>query len=286
MKYLAYHEQATHGTSGFPIQLYSVDHKHPRYDMPFHWHVECELIAVVSGELSLSVEGENSRVKAGECVFVPGGAIHGGTPQNCVYRCLVFDMERFLQSNPQCLDIYKNRLQDGNGIVRMFTRELACTGYILQLVEVMEKQPAGYAFTATGLLWQWLGEVLRNSPQAEAAGKHLHKRNEKVKQVLRRIRNEYSRPLTLEQLAMEAGLNPQYFCRVFRELTGRTPIDYLNYYRIECAAEQLCTSNESITEIALSCGFNDLSYFNRLFKRTKKMSPTAYRKNHVFDESE
>ena len=96
--------------------------------------------------------------------------------------------------------------------------------------------------------------------------------------VLTKIRNDYSKPLTLDDLAEEAQLNKQYFCRAFRQATGKTPIDYLNYYRIECAAEQLSLSYVSITEIALSCGFNDLSYFNRLFKRSKGVTPSNYRK--------
>ena len=64
-------------------------------------------------------------------------------------------------------------------------------------------------------------------------------------------------------------MNPRYFCRVFRQLTGRTPIDYLNYYRIECAAELLCAEEDSVTDIALSCGFGDPGYFARLFRRHK-----------------
>lgn len=99
------------------------------------------------------------------------------------------------------------------------------------------------------------------------------------KKVLTKIRNDYSKPLTLDDLAEEAQLNKQYFCRAFRQATGKTPIDYLNYYRIECAAEQLSLSYVSITEIALSCGFNDLSYFNRLFKRSKGVTPSNYRKD-------
>lgn len=87
--------------------------------------------------------------------------------------------------------------------------------------------------------------------------------------MLSKIKNDYSQPLTLSELAETARLNPQYLCRAFRQVTGKTPIDYLNYYRIECAAEKLCYTNLSVTEIALSCGFNDLSYFNRLFKRHK-----------------
>ena len=87
-------------------------------------------------------------------------------------------------------------------------------------------------------------------------------------------------PLTLDELAAEAGLAPKYLCRVFRQVTGRTPIDYLNYYRIECAAELLCTTTDSITDVALSCGFNDPSYFSRMFRRQKRVSAHVYRNQY------
>ena len=101
---------------------------------------------------------------------------------------------------------------------------------------------------------------------------HPWRHADQMKSVLRRIRRDYAAPLTLDELAAEAGLAPKYLCRVFRQVTGRTPIDYLNYYRIECAAELLCTTTDSITDVALSCGFNDPSYFSRMFRRQKRVS--------------
>ena len=107
----------------------------------------------------------------------------------------------------------------------------------------------------------------------------------KLKKTLQRIRLDYAATLTLEDLAMEAGLSPKYFCRMFRQVTGRTPVDYLNYYRIECAAEQLLTTCEPVTDIALSCGFNDLSYFVKQFRRYKGCSASIYRRQaQVQDE--
>ena len=61
-------------------------------------------------------------------------------------------------------------------------------------------------------------------------------------------------------------------------MTYRTPIDYLNYYRIERACYQLLTTNHSITEIAYSSGFNDLSYFIKTFKKYKGVTPKNYLK--------
>ena len=57
MKFLASHESSTRGTFDFPIELYYVDKMHPRYEMPFHWHMEFELMLVLSGEFSLLIDG-------------------------------------------------------------------------------------------------------------------------------------------------------------------------------------------------------------------------------------
>lgn len=79
--------------------------------------------------------------------------------------------------------------------------------------------------------------------------------------------------LTLGNLAEAADMSPKYFCRFFSEMTGKTPIEYLNYYRIECAAEQLLYTDDLVTDIALNCGYNDLSYFVKTFKKYKSQTP-------------
>lgn len=73
-------------------------------------------------------------------------------------------------------------------------------------------------------------------------------------------------------------MSPKYFCRIFRTVIHRTPIDYLNYYRIEKACYLLETEDLSITEVAYHCGFNDSSYFIRCFKKYKQITPTKYLK--------
>ena len=85
-------------------------------------------------------------------------------------------------------------------------------------------------------------------------------------------------PLTLEEISGSVNMSPKYFCRFFHEMTHRTPIDYLNYYRIERACYQLITTNLSITEIAYASGFNDLSYFIKTFKKYKGTTPKKYLK--------
>ena len=164
----------------------------------------------------------------------------------------------------------------------MFAAHSRPAQLVSALFESMEKEQPGYEFTTTGFLWQLLGEMLTQKlyRPAAAGSAREEKRTQGIKNALRRIREEYAEPLTLDQLAADAGLDPKYFCRVFRQLTGRTPIDYLLYYRVECAAEMLCASRDSVTDVALACGFGDVSYFSRVFRRLKHETPGEYRRAH------
>ena len=283
MRYLATHEHAPRGTFDFPIELYYVDPSHPRYEMPFHWHMEHELILVLQGVLRLSVEGEAFELAPGDCMLIGDGAIHGGTPEGCIYECLVFDLERFLAGTTTCGQRVALLTEGEARLEGKFPAGTQAAAIVSQLFQAMETERPGYELTTMGLLWQLWGELLgqRLLGAAEPGPPRDIRRAQAVKNVLRRIRSSYGQPLTLEDLAAEAALEPKYFCRVFRQITGRTPINYLNYYRVECAAELLCTTQGSITDIALECGFGDVSYFSRMFRRYKGQTPGQYRRAHL-----
>ena len=280
MRYLASHERAVRGTFDFPIELYYVDPTHPRYEMPFHWHMEHELILVLHGQLHLSVDGQPCDLGPGDCALIADGSIHGGTPEDCIYECVVFDLERFLPGASVCGQRLTRLRETGARLEGRFPAGTQAAELISALFEAMETEKAGYEFTTTGLLWQFLGEMLARHlyRPAEAESPRDIKRTQGIKNALRLIHTQYSEPLSLEGLSRQAGLSPKYFCRVFRQLTGRTPIDYLLYYRVECAAEMLCASQDSITDVAMACGFGDAGYFDRMFRRFKGKTPGEFRR--------
>ncbi len=131
---------------------------------------------------------------------------------------------------------------------------------------------------AVGLLNQIIGYIYSEKRYVipDQAERSKHKNIYLLKNVLDYIDHNYSYKIELNDLAKIAGMSPKYFCRFFFEMTSRTPIDYVNYYRIERACYQLITTNDSITEISLSCGFNDISYFIKTFKKYKGKSPRQY----------
>ena len=141
----------------------------------------------------------------------------------------------------------------------------------------------GYEFTVTGALMQFYGYVFKNHlySNTESAGFKSEEQQLMLKDVINYIEQNYNEKITLADLSQKAGMSPKYFCSVFYKMTRKTPIEYINAYRIECACEKLITTDDSVTDVALLCGFNDVSYFTKTFKKHKNMTPLRYRRSDV-----
>jgi AraC-like DNA-binding protein len=91
------------------------------------------------------------------------------------------------------------------------------------------------------------------------------------------IWENYTRKLSLEEIADISGLSAPYFSTIFREEMGENLSNYLNRLRVEKAALMLITTNTAINKIAVTCGFNDQSWFSKIFKTTFGITPGKYR---------
>lgn len=281
MHYLDYIENTVHGTPEFPIAFYRVDEAHPRYEMPFHWHREMEIIYIAQGSFTIYLNDEMQKASEGDVIFINQGVIHGGTPDNCVYDCVVFDPRPLLMHSDICRR-YIRTLTAKDVQIRSFFpagTERLCdiTG---RLVSSIQKKSPGCELTALGTLFEWFGYVYETQSYTKKE-KSTVVDSEKIqvlKPVLEYIDQCYMQPISLEELAKLAGMSPRYFCRFFHALIHRTPIEYLNYYRIERACYLLASAQISITEAAYRCGFNDSSYFVKIFKKYKGTTPKQYQK--------
>lgn len=286
MKHDGYNEFRQRGRFDFPIEFHHVDSHHPRFCMPYHWHMEYEIDLVLQGSLSLTLNEQQILAKPGDIIFIRDGVIHGGSPQTAdtVYECIVFDMNKMLAGT----HTFQERIEDIlHHVIRINKYIPAATpdipALMQQLFSSMKTEHPGYEFVVTGFLYSFLGFVMKHNlwhqagtiPQLE----HNRKRITQLKQTFQLIDSSYQKPLTLKDMAQAANLTPNYFCRFFQKITHRSPIDYLNRYRIEMACLKLLQTEDSITEISFSCGFNDLSYFIKLFHRYKGISPLKYKQS-------
>lgn len=281
MKYFDYKENKQHGTFDFPIEFYHVTPNHSRYTMPYHWHTECEIIRILEGEFILFIDKEKIVAKKNDIIFVHSGIFHGGLPNDCIYECIVFDMKLLLKDNNACTKQIYDIVNHNKVIAPKLPSNIkdlnnCCTS----LFEAMRLKNTGYEFITHGALYYLIGTILKHKfyVKNDKYTKKTKERFLQLKNVITLIENEYQNPLTLEDLSRASGMSPKYFCRFFNEMINKTPIEYLNYYRIEIACEKLLATELSITEIALNCGFNDVSYFIKTFKKHKGITPKQYLK--------
>ena len=97
----------------------------------------------------------------------------------------------------------------------------------------------------------------------------------RVKQAIRYISDNFAEPLTIAAVADAVSLNPVYFGSLFKKETRTTFRDYLNTIRLNQAEDMLRTKKLNVTEVAQSCGFTDVFYFSRLFKKQKGIPPSS-----------
>ena len=219
--------------------------------------------------------------KAGDVMFVNSGVLHSGIPQDCIYQCIVFDMNTFLKNNPVCGEYIQKILHQETMLFPHFSDEhpqiLNC---ISVLFDAMYEKDTGYELTVFGQFYHFFGLIFSNHYFIEnpTRTRRDYKRILQLKQVLEFIEKNYANPITLQELSASVSMSPKYFCRFFSEMTHQTPVDYLNRQRIEEACLQLAATDDSITEIAYRNGFNDLSYFIRTFKKYKGMTPGKYKR--------
>lgn len=280
MKYIDYKESREHASSQFPIAYYHQSPLSPRYHMQLHWHTHYELIRILSGTFHLTLDNQVRILNPGDCVFITGGMIHGGIPYECVYECILFDFQLLFGQSHACAktlhDMMTHRIT-----VFPFLSDYSpeVLPVIKNISHALSRKKAGYEFTTQGYLCLLIGLILEANLYEKNTGDDMSAhRLTSVKNVLSYIANNYSNPISLDTLAKIAGMNPKYFCRYFKNVTERTPIDYLNYYRIECACEMLSTKDISIREAAISCGFNDESYFIKTFHKYKGTTPKQFLK--------
>ena len=99
-----------------------------------------------------------------------------------------------------------------------------------------------------------------------------------IEKIMLYIKNNYRQELRLEDLSLMAFLSRNYFCRLFKEVTNMTVVEYAQKIRIEEACRLLRDTDKKVIDIASEVGYNDIKFFNQIFKRITGLTPGEYRK--------
>ena len=254
------------------MAFYSVDAAHPRYQMMHHWHPETEILAVREGIFTLSLDGTPVLLKAGEAVLIPPGTVHSGIPDRCKYECVVFDRRAVL-------GILKGPCYDRVKQILSAPTVLSCTPESDRWMDALRNPEFGFEAKALSGLYELVFQWLKAPPENLVSLPQKKSRLIPFEQAVLYLQEHFREQISLADMASAAGLSEKYFGEYFKNVTGETPVQYLNEYRIERAAEWLKEEGRSVTDVALECGFNDLSYFIKTFRRHYGVAPGNYRKN-------
>ena len=280
----AYHETKEHGGREFPFTIYPCFLSGSQGLVGLHWHEEMEIISVKKGRGSIVVDTVVYHVSEGDILAVYPGQLHsikGEAGERMEYENIIFRLSMLMAGEE---DICTKRflLPLARGLVRAPLYKTSVMedygGFqncIRRLDQISEHRLPGYQLAVKGQLFQFLYLMVQTASSGETDSPRPSR--EKIKQVLAWIEERYGEQLTVEQAAELCYYSKSHFMKYFKQYAGMPFIRYLNDYRLEQAAVRLKSGWEPVTEIASRCGFDNLSYFNRLFRKKYAMTPTEYR---------
>ena len=190
-------------------------------------------------------------------------------------ECLVFDtamLERGLSNYGEPVG-KEQGLEYKNFIPRTDTQLCALIDDLL--LTVSEASPF-YEMETVGLLYRLFALLYRKEYIVRTNASSESKGLGTVISLLQWIEAHCAEKITLEKISELTHLSPKYVCRIFKEFTSKTVMEYVNECRIERSCSEL--RHSEITEVAFNSGFNDLSYFCKTFKKYKGITPSEYKK--------
>lgn len=267
--------------SQFPIKISRCEYRTPGIIFDEHWHRQLQLIYCESGEAVMLCQQQSHAIKPGELLVINSNEMHYGTSdsEHLVYHMIKMDFAFLLSGQADlCQTQYITPLLQGR--IR-FHNHIKHDAYLVtafqNILREYTQRQIGCEMAIKGYMYQMLVHLLRHyqqkvlgSAEFERQQKHL----QQLQEVLDFVDSHYQQTIRLADLAERANMSQQHFCRVFKQVTGKRPMDYVNFLRMNKASALLAEKRWNITEVAMAVGFDDSNYFSRLFKKYKRVAPS------------
>ena len=283
--YKEYKEKVTHGTPMLPFAQYHTNISELLPFQPIHWHEEMEIIKVQSGKGLVSVDGVKYTAEAGDIFILSPFVMHSINrldDNEMISDVIVFNL-RLLETGEAdvcTLKYFAPLLNEKNSvpcIVRPMDSWYHPFDQSMTSILMCDKSKEGAELDIkANLYWMFYhiyNNRLMNVPSNLAEDKHLYT----VRKVLEYIRSEYMNEITIDKIAKHCGYSEFYLMKLFKQFTSESIVDYVNNYRLTVAGRQLRDTHDDVATIAYQVGYNNVSYFNRQFKRQYGMTPREFR---------
>lgn len=280
MDHLLLKEKRSHGSVDFPFHVISHVDKIGNYSVPHHWHDEIEIIYLEYGRVNIYSNEQEYKLKPGDFYIVNSNELHqilGVEPS--LHHAIIFH-PRLLDFNffDHTEEQFIKPITSGNAKFSSHVyKDQDHLSIMRQLVDTDVKEYLSIKI----LIYTLINEFYHHHLIETNAQPNKH---DDIKKVILYIQNNFSTCLVLDDIAKQINISPNHLCKYFKKKMGITVFQYINQYRISQSMYLLVNTNLSITDIALNCGFENISYYNRTFKKMTSLTPNQYRhqnKNQV-----
>lgn len=256
----------------------------PLFDAHLHEHY-LQIFYFINGNAKMYYRQTACDITSPNILLVNRHELHYGENACSELRYFVFriDLKLLLSYNiAPCGQTYLEPLESG---LILFQNRIISKSILVLLdgiIEECRQRQDGYELKILAAVFELLGELFRNHKGKVYTRQYseiLMQKTKRFADVFRFIEENYTCDISLSEIASQAHMSEGYFCRMFRQSTGRTLTDYINRLRIEKSVLLLNQGVCNVTDAAMAVGFNDTNYFSRIFKKYMKQSPINYLQN-------
>lgn len=256
-------------------------------------HEAIEIKYFYEGSSTLLIGEKTVVARAGDVIVINPYEFHATVnfgEEKGKYHLFMVEPDFFFNASPELPDVRGMLLSGKAAFITQIRGDERICGILSCVLEEMTKREEYYRSTVRGLMLELLSLLFRYGVRERvgcADSEHELRCYGIVEPALRMIRDRYAEAsFTLESLAQACAVSKYYFCRVFKNATGMSAMQYLNEYRLRIAETMLENTDRSVGDIANACGFEDESYFCRCYKKQFGTTPRKWRTKGKTDPNE
>lgn len=248
-----------------------------------HFHDSYEIVFVKNGKGRIIIEGNEVNYSNGILVFLGPCIPHFGFSNNDLednYEIVIHFESEFIEKGLELFSEFRGLLPllDKSKQFLILNNNLK-EELTSQFDEILSLEPMMQLVSVLKLLYNMSNSTPQSTLLKQGLSEH-YSQNKRVNEIVEFINENYQHQVSTKEIAAKVGLSTNSFCRMFKSLTQKSFISYLNEYRINRAMKLLEKTDDDISEISFQCGFENPSYFSKIFSRLKGLTPAEFRKNY------
>lgn len=270
-----------------PYDYYSTVVEHGRPDVLFHWHPEIEINYIYEGSARFHIDYDYFNSQAGDIILIrPNGmhSIHPLANQKHVTDTFRFHLDMIGHSTIDQVSLrYLQPLQ--TSLYKFVPRiQPDMEGYedikecLFTIFELSKNEGRHFELLLKSKLNEFLYLLFYHRYVLRKNTDDTYRKNEQIRELIDYINNNYQKNLSIDFLSQFMGYSKTHFMAVFKQHAGTSCTEFIIQVRLNKACDLLMNTSDPILEIATAVGFNNLSNFNRQFKRYYELTPSQYRK--------